>query len=124
MTQIIAELQSKAEIVILDSPPLLNVADTLLLAQLVDGVLFVVDAHSTGRATVLRAAEALQQAQITALGAVFNKVTAKDMSYYRYYYEGYGYSSHSPQNGNGRKFRLFGTGKNGEDKQRSPVEKK
>ena len=124
MTEIMAELQSKAEIIILDSPPLLNVADTLLLAQLVDGVLFVVDAHSTGRATVLRAAEALEQAQVTALGAVFNKVTAKDMSYYRYYYEGYGYSSRGPQNGNGRRFKLFGIGKNGDGNQRSPVEKK
>lgn len=73
--------------VILDSPPLLPVADASLLADHVDGVILVVRAASTQTSTAERACQELQGRNI--VGVVLNAVE-KGQSYGSYYYHGYG----------------------------------
>ena len=86
MKEVIEQLESRADLVILDSPPLLSVTDPMLLTPLVDGVLLVVDAHRTGRDTLKRGAETLHQAHPAVVGTVLNKITPRGGSYYYYYY--------------------------------------
>ena len=86
MKEVLEELKNSADLVILDSPPLLSVTDPMLLAPLVDAVLMVVDANHTGRDTVKRGAEILMQAHPSPVGTVLNKVTARGGGYYYYYY--------------------------------------
>jgi capsular exopolysaccharide synthesis family protein len=73
--------------VILDSPPLLPVADASLLADHVDGVILVVRAASTQTSTAERACQELQGRNV--VGVVLNAVE-KAHAYGSYYYHGYG----------------------------------
>src|ERR1700684_3883761 len=73
--------------VILDSPPLLPVADASLLADHVDGVILVLRAASTQTSTAERACQELQGRNV--VGGVLNAVE-KAHAYGSYYYHGYG----------------------------------
>ncbi|MBC8281959.1 MAG: polysaccharide biosynthesis tyrosine autokinase [Chloroflexi bacterium] len=102
MADVIKELVNQADIVVIDSPPLLNVTDTVLLAPSADGVLFVVDSYNTSRSTLRQAVETLQLADVTAVGAVLNKVASDSPGYYRYYNSNYsGYSNYLAHSKNG-----------------------
>ena len=74
--------------VILDSPPCLPVADSLLLADLCDGILMVVRAGSTPSETAQRACQEMQGKNV--VGVVLNAVEEGHL-YGSYYYQGYGY---------------------------------
>ena len=74
--------------VILDSAPLLPVADSSLLADLVDGVLLVVRAGQTPVETAQRACQELQGRNI--VGVVLNAVGPQH-AYGAYYSSSYGY---------------------------------
>jgi len=67
-----------------DAPPLLPVSDALVLAPLVDGVVFVVDAASSPRQVVQEGFARLEVARATTLGVVLNRVNGKDSPYLRY----------------------------------------
>jgi protein-tyrosine kinase len=74
--------------VIMDSPPLLPVADASLLADHVDGVILVVRAASTPTVAAERACQELNGRNV--VGVVLNAVD-QSHAYGSYYYEGYGY---------------------------------
>ena len=64
----------QADFVIVDGPPVEPVADSLVLADLVDGVLFVADAQDGTRGGVTRARHQLEQVGGIILGGVLNRV--------------------------------------------------
>ncbi|MGB8523698.1 MAG: CpsD/CapB family tyrosine-protein kinase [Candidatus Acidiferrales bacterium] len=74
--------------IILDSPPLLPVADASLLADHVDGVILVVRAASTPTGAAERACQELQGRNV--IGVVLNAVE-QSQTYGSYYYAGYEY---------------------------------
>ncbi len=82
-------LARQADIVLLDTPPVLPVADTLVVGRLAAGAVLVVEAHATPAPAVLRAKDALIRNQTRLLGVVLNKQQAigGDYSY------GYGLST-------------------------------
>ena len=82
MRSLVDDLGKRFDIVLIDSPPVLPVADALILSGYADAVLLVVAAGSTRRGELRRAAEKLAQASAPVVGAVLNKATAQD---------GYGY---------------------------------
>jgi capsular exopolysaccharide synthesis family protein len=71
--------------VILDSPPALAVHDASLLADLCDGVLFVVKAGETSDGDAVKASSEFQGKNL--LGVVLNQVEEADL-YEDYYYSG------------------------------------
>jgi protein-tyrosine kinase len=79
--------------IILDSAPLLPVADSSFLADLVDGVLLVVRAGYTPAATAQRACQELQGRNV--VGVVLNAVGPDQAAggYYSAYNYGYGYGN-------------------------------
>ena len=85
MKTLLTELQKEADIVIIDSPPALAVADTAILAAEVDGVLLVLRAGRTWSASAQHAMEALRQARTHMIGVVLNAVPVRNNTYYRYY---------------------------------------
>lgn len=85
MKGLLEELAQEADLVIVDTPPVLAVADTTILAAGVDGVLLVVRAGHTGRQPARRALEALRQVNTPLLGVVLNGVPDQGGRYYRYY---------------------------------------
>lgn len=72
--------------VIIDTPPVMAVTDSSVVAHLVTGVLFVVGAEMTGRHAAKRALDQLEQARATFVGAVLNRV---DLHHNPYYYSQY-----------------------------------
>jgi protein-tyrosine kinase len=80
--------------VILDSPPCLPVADSILLADLCDGILMVVRAGSTPAETAQRACQEMQGKNV--VGVVLNAVEESHL-YGSYYYQGYGYGQSTAQ---------------------------
>jgi succinoglycan biosynthesis transport protein ExoP len=61
---------SVADFVLIDSAPILDVADSLVLAEMVDGIVFVADAQKGNRAAVVQARDQLRQVRGRVLGGV------------------------------------------------------
>lgn len=92
LEHILAEARSEYDIVILDSAPLLAVADTQVLVPLVDCALFVVNANET---PIGAAQEALGMLRDKVIGSIVNRVDRlKSEGYYLKSGYGYAYGSH------------------------------
>ncbi|WP_308295394.1 polysaccharide biosynthesis tyrosine autokinase [Streptomyces sp. MUM 178J] len=72
MSEVLQDLANTYEAVIVDTAPLLPVADTIGLAPLAQGTLLVVRSSKTGRDQVRTATDALEQVGGRVLGTVFN----------------------------------------------------
>lgn len=84
--RLFAGVRDMAEVVLVDSPPLLAVTDASVLVKHVDATLLVISAGMTRRRHLKRAIEMLEQIDATIIGVVFNR-SADDGGYgeYRYY---------------------------------------
>jgi len=90
------ELKKRFSRVILDSPPVLYVADTLILSNMVDGVILVIYAGKTFLNHILRVRQKMQEAKARIIGVILNNVNIKredSYYYYHYYYYSRGKSS-------------------------------
>lgn len=91
METMLEELRASADFVVIDTPPILAVADALVLAQRADGVLVVADASSTTRGALSLIRDQLEQVGATIVGTVLNNFDPAAARYrlyrYRYYYE-------------------------------------
>lgn len=67
-------LKSECDILLIDSPPVLPVADALVIARSVDATLIVSSANRTTRKTLQRAVELLRQIDAPLKGTVLNGV--------------------------------------------------
>ena len=76
---------SQADIVLIDTPPVLPVADTLVIGRLAAGAVLVVRSRATAYPAAQAAKNALARNQTRILGMVVNEVDDSDLSY------GYGY---------------------------------
>jgi len=99
-------LAERFDLVLIDSPPVLPVADAMILTSYADGVLLVVASGQTRRAELQRTTEKLAQASTPIVGVVLNKVRVEN-GYSRYggygRYGSYYYSPNVPLHGrNGR----------------------
>ncbi len=83
-------LGERADIILVDSPPVLSVPDTALLASECGATLLVVSNGVTSRAGLNKAKKELLQHKISLLGVAFNNVKLRGGSYHSYY--GYGTS--------------------------------
>lgn len=108
----IAALENNCDIVIFDTPPMLAVSDTLVIAGLVDGAIMIVDTQRTSREAVIQAVETLQQTRVLILGAILNKIAPRGRGrYYNYYYYQYHYYYPSDgDDGDGTRRRRSGWG--------------
>ncbi len=95
MTALLQQLATLADngIIVIDSSPVLAVADPVALATKVDGAVVVVDSSKTRVASTRRALAALERVHAHVLGVVLNKLTEQEASYYRY--DGY-YGARTP----------------------------
>jgi capsular exopolysaccharide synthesis family protein len=93
LAQAIKEMRQTYDVVIIDTPPLLAVADASILAQSVDGIVLVVRTTTTCRPDVERMVELLQTLGTPVLGTVINGMTASEMGLASGSGYGYGYGS-------------------------------
>ncbi|UMG91135.1 polysaccharide biosynthesis tyrosine autokinase [Nocardioides sp. TF02-7] len=85
---VIARLRQSYDMVVIDAPPLLPVADAAVLASIADGTLLVARHNKTTTDQASDAVSRLQQVGARLLGVVVNMVSKRAVgSYYYYYYE-------------------------------------
>jgi capsular exopolysaccharide synthesis family protein len=91
MEKLLKECRKKAEITIIDAPPLLPVTDAVLLSNKVDGVILVAETNKTKKEVFIKGKERLEQVNANILGTVLNKYPVNNSSYNtyeNYYYYG------------------------------------
>jgi polysaccharide biosynthesis transport protein len=91
MSDMIAELKLRYDIVFFDSPPVLGVSDASVLASEVDQTIIVVQHRRFPRAMLTRVKQAVLGVGGTVLGVVLNNVDLKHDQNYYYYTNYYGY---------------------------------
>jgi protein-tyrosine kinase len=104
MRSLMLELRSEGDFILIDAPPLLAVADSLMLAQLVDGVIVVADAERTHRSAVQQTRQLLGRVNARVIGAVLNNFDATRTRGYQTYttydrFSGNGAAAAQPQSG-------------------------
>lgn len=100
---LLRRLRTQFEYVLVDSPPLLSVADSRILATLVDAVVLVARAHATPYDVVRRARTLLYGSGARILGVALNDLDLERHSFGSEQYQyGYGYDyGHEPEGVNG-----------------------
>ncbi len=91
MSDMIAEVKTRYDIVFFDSPPMLGVSDASVLASEVDQTIIVVQHRRFPRAMLTRVKQAVLGVGGTVLGVVLNNVDLKHDQNYYYYTNYYGY---------------------------------
>jgi capsular exopolysaccharide synthesis family protein len=107
--QLIEEITDLYDFILLDSPPLLPVADATVMASQVTGAMLIVDGQSTKSAALKAALVMIRNSKSPILGVVINKLKRQRFNYgygygygypyYRYYeYRSHDSDSHSKKN--------------------------
>lgn len=86
LDDLLEEMKSKYDIVIIDSPPLLSVTDSKILANKCDATVLVVNTGKSEKDSVIKARDALVTSKAFIMGVVMNNY---QMSKDNYYYQNY-----------------------------------
>jgi capsular exopolysaccharide synthesis family protein len=88
---LVERLLEKYDHVVIDSPPVMGLADAPLIAARVEGVVFAVESHGIRSSLIRTALDRLASTNANIIGAVLTKFEARK-AHYGYGYEyGYGY---------------------------------
>ena len=91
MRNMLAMLSERYDHILIDSPPLINVTDPVILSRMVDGVILVVHGGKSTRYVVCRARQELASVGAKIFGVVLNNVDLRHEGYDDYYYARYSY---------------------------------
>ena len=105
MAILIEQLKQTADIVLIDSPPVLMFSDASILASQVDAAILVVDGLNTRTSALATTLSSLSQTRVNVMGVIINKITRPRFGYgygYQYYdysdyYNEYSGDSHKAQ---------------------------
>jgi len=86
MRDLITKYEEEYDLVIVDCPPVLMLADSVIVSRMVESVLFVVMAHETPKDAIKGSIQRLRSVGAPLIGTVLNKVQANHAGY------GYDYS--------------------------------
>ena len=94
--KLIEELEHQYDRIVIDSPPLQAVSDSLVLSKYAKAVVYVIEADSTHEHLVKNGIKRLLQHEAPIAGIILNKFDAEKSAKYGYdyggYYDHYGYS--------------------------------
>ncbi|WP_108718053.1 polysaccharide biosynthesis tyrosine autokinase [Miniimonas sp. S16] len=84
LAELVDALEEQYDVILLDSPPVLPVADAVTMSRVSQGALIVVDTTRTSRTQLRHAAEGLRTGGASVMGVVLNKVRTGHASSYGY----------------------------------------
>jgi capsular exopolysaccharide synthesis family protein len=88
LTNVLRQFENDFDIVLVDGPPVLGLADAIIIGSLVEGLVFVVESgrnHSKGAKAALRR---LQQGGVHVIGAILSRFNPTSAGYsYAYAYQ-------------------------------------
>jgi capsular exopolysaccharide synthesis family protein len=107
MNTLLGELRQEFDIILVDAPPLLPVADSMVLSTKVDGVIMVYMVGKAPRNSLRLAKERLEAVQARILGLVLNDIRPETtgLTYQSYYM--YAYSPTKEKQKKKRHLKLF-----------------
>jgi polysaccharide biosynthesis transport protein len=88
MQETVTALQEQYDHILIDSPPVMQLSDAVLLSTMVDGVVLVVSNQETPKYVVREACSRLNYARAKILGVMLNRVNLRSGDY-AYYYRPY-----------------------------------
>ena len=92
--EILASLDQRADLIVIDTLPVLGFPDAISVAPQVDGILLCVEAAQTDAKSLMRTYRILQHVEGNLVGVVLNKVDPKQI-YRSYDHKDYSHLSHS-----------------------------
>jgi Mrp family chromosome partitioning ATPase len=93
MSELIADVKQRFDLVLVDSPPILGVSDASVLASEVDLTMIVVQHRKLPRNMLLRVKQSVENVGGHVIGVVLNNVDVRSDSQYQYYTSYYTYSA-------------------------------
>ncbi len=102
MKALVEELKEHFDTIIFDSPPVISVADSAIIASRVEGTIFVSRSGFVPRHLCLQAKSALESVNGKIIGCILNSAQTQHQPYYFHeYHRQYGkYEEHKPQKDN------------------------
>ncbi|KPF50467.1 exopolysaccharide biosynthesis protein [Novosphingobium sp. AAP1] len=97
LNAVLQELSARFDVVILDSPPVLGLADAPLMSAIVEGVVLVVQSNRSRRGSLKASLRRLRSMHPNVLGAVLTMFDASKMGNRYSEYYGYSYYRYSPE---------------------------
>lgn len=91
--EVLKELRKRFDWVLLDSPPVILLTDSVILASMADMVVFVVKHNESDREMIRRCLQSIRNVNPHVIGAVLNNVDIEKSYSKDYYYAGYYYYS-------------------------------
>jgi capsular exopolysaccharide synthesis family protein len=91
--ELLADVKSRFDLVLIDSPPIIGVSDASVLAAEADMTIIVVQHRKLPRQMLQRVKQTIEQVGGTVAGAVLNNVNISSDATYGYYTSYYGYYS-------------------------------
>jgi capsular exopolysaccharide synthesis family protein len=88
--ELLQELSSRYDIILIDSPPALLVTDAVVISARTDAVLWITRAGVTTKPQLARALELIERNGMPVIGFVVNRINTRSADYLY----GYGYGSH------------------------------
>ena len=88
MKEFLKVIRERYDIILLDSPPVIAVTDSEILASLADASIIVVSSETTEAELLVKSVELMKRDGSTFIGTVLNNFSYKSGygSYYKYYY--------------------------------------
>ena len=98
LTRLLSPTASNFDHIVIDAPPILGIADSIILCNQVDATLFVIESSKTRKTGIRNAIRRLRQSGTVPLGAILTKLGA-EMSMYGYETDFYYYGHRLDQAG-------------------------
>lgn len=87
--ELISSLKSKYDIVLIDTPPLVGISDSSIIAKEADGAVLVVQYRKYPRDMLIKAKQMMETLGVRSIGAVLNNINVMRDDYYYYYHSYY-----------------------------------
>ncbi len=95
--ELVASLKTKYDVVLIDTPPLVGISDSSIIAKETDGAIIVVQYRKYPREMLTKAKQMIEALGVTVVGAVLNNINVMRDDYYYYYHSYYSDYYHSSQ---------------------------
>jgi capsular exopolysaccharide synthesis family protein len=97
ISELVHSLKLKYDIIVFDTPPLVGISDSSVIAKEMDGVLLVVQYRKYPRDMIIRAKQMLDTLGVPQVGVVLNNINIMRDDYYYYYHSYYSNYYNNPQ---------------------------
>ena len=93
--ELIRSLKTKYDVVLIDTPPLVGISDSAIIAKESDGAILVIQYRKYPRDMLVKAKQVVDALGVEMVGAVLNNINVmRDDYYYYYHYSDYYHNSH------------------------------